>query len=222
MWRRRNPDTGQVWEEFEDHEAAEVIRRQNAVPSRPPGVRLEPVSAWRIDVFNVETGAVETPLLRESNQLDDRDAAILAKRWRMLDEVESIRCGDFVSFADGVLRRASHLWDDSVQTSDGGRYYLGEGHISMSGSLHDGVSRQTLTRTSEYRLATVWFFHHNQRRSHNGVDVQIPFRVYQSDQPTEDKFCARCEAMTWGGHVHGHDSRGPAGVRYHRGRAVTP
>src|SRR5216117_3642018 len=96
---------------------------------------------------------------------DERDAEILAKRIAMLDEITGPRTGDFVIFADDVTRRISYIWRDehgaafSVQTSDGGTYYLGEGYVSMSGSLFSGVKPETLTLTDERRDGRVWFFH---------------------------------------------------------------
>ena len=124
--------------------------------------------------------------------LDERDEAILAQRVAALDAVEGPRVGDFVRFADGVERRISYIWpeawDDettsSVQTSDGGSYYLGDGYVSMSGSLYTGVHGRTLTLTDEQREGSVWFFHHNQHVAHNGVDVMIPFRVFTCSLPS--------------------------------------
>lgn len=117
--------------------------------------------------------------------LDERDTAILARRTAMLDADTDLRVGDFVRFADGTLRRVSHIWRDeqdrpeSVQTSNGGTYYLGDGYVSMSGGLYRGVPASTLSLTAESRDGWVWFFHHDWTRAHNGVDVMVPFRVYE-------------------------------------------
>lgn len=121
--------------------------------------------------------------------MDERDRTILAERMAALDARPEPRVGDFVRFADGVLRRFSYHWHDGAdwdggyQTSDGGTYYLGNGYVRMSGSLHPCVPTNTLTRTDETRDGSVWFFHHDQRIAHNGVDVMATFRVYTCSLP---------------------------------------
>ncbi len=117
------------------------------------------------------TGTLETAL-------DERDRNILAERLSALDNVGGQRVGDFVRFADGTLRRISYLWDNAAQTSDGGSYYLGDGHVSMSGSLYPHVPFATLTLTDERRGGSVWFFHHDIWGAGRGVNATIPFRVY--------------------------------------------
>jgi hypothetical protein len=114
---------------------------------------------------------------------DDRDAAIVAEREAELNKREGFRLGDWVRFADDRLRRISHIWPDGVQTSDGGSYYLGNGYVSMSGSLYRTVPNESLTLTDETRPGWVWIFHHDMHVAHNGVDVQIPFRVYTCNLP---------------------------------------
>jgi len=121
--------------------------------------------------------------------LDEKDQRILAGRVAALDEVEGPRVGDFVRFADGVVRRVSYHWGDTVQTSDGGSYYLGNGWVSMSGSLYPGVPVGLLTLTDETRDGSVWFFHHDWAKAHNGVHASIPFRVFSCSLP-----CDRAEA----------------------------
>jgi hypothetical protein len=120
---------------------------------------------------------------------DERDAEILAKRSAAYDEIAGPRDGDFVVFADEVTRRISYVWRDergaafSVQTSDGGSYYLGDGYVSMSGSLYSGVKPETLTLTDEKRVGRIWFFHHDFHTAHNGVDATMPFRVFTCSEP---------------------------------------
>lgn len=121
---------------------------------------------------------------------DERDAAILEARKVALDEIQAPRDGDYVRFADGVERRVSYVtpadWApecDSVQTSDGGSWYLGHGYTSFSGGLFDGVPHSSLTLTNETKPGSCWFFHHDYATADNGVDVEIPFRVYQCNLP---------------------------------------
>lgn len=119
--------------------------------------------------------------------LDERDTAILAESITARDALPGFRDGDFIRFADGVQRRISYIWRDehgvplSVQTSNGGSYYLSmSGYVSMSGSLFTGVKPETLTETNEVRPGSVWFFHHNYRIGGGGVDTTIPCRVFTS------------------------------------------
>ena len=114
--------------------------------------------------------------------MDERDRAILAERVADLQTIEGPRVGDFVIFADGVERRISHHWGDSVQTSDGGSWYLGDGYCNFSGSLHPGVPVDSLTSTGETKPGAVWFFHHDSWRAHNGVQASAPFRVFSCSE----------------------------------------
>ena len=134
--------------------------------------------------------------------LSERDAEIIDERARSYETNAGPRVGDFVRFADGVVRRASHVWpadwhDDMVarvQTSDGGSYYLGAGdgglirrsgpaYISYSGSLYEGVRADALTLTDERREGRVWIFHEDHWGAGRGVDASILFRVYDCSLP---------------------------------------
>jgi len=118
-----------------------------------------------------------------SPEFDERDAFILAFRKAELDKREGPRVGDFVRFpGEAELRRFTHDWGDSIQTSDllfpHGSYYLGEGYVSYSGSLDPSIKKAALTLTDEVREGKVWFFHHDQAKAHNGVSAMVTFRVY--------------------------------------------
>jgi hypothetical protein len=117
------------------------------------------------------------------SQLDTRDLTILSQRAGAYAAQSGPRIGDYVDFADGVTRQISHIWDllpvPSIQTSDGGSFYLGDGYCSFSGGLHPGIPADTLNLTEETREGQVWFFHHNYTTAHNGIDVVIPFCVYR-------------------------------------------
>lgn len=115
---------------------------------------------------------------------DERDAAILTQRVALLDEIDGPRVGDFVRYPDWTVRRISHVWDFgdgddiTVQTSNGGSFYLGAGYVSFSGSLFPGIPGSTLTLTDELAMGAVWFFHHDHHRAHNAVQASVPFRVF--------------------------------------------
>ena len=141
------------------------------------------------------------------DELDERDRTILDERVAAFDADTSVRVGDYVRHADGVVRQVAHIWGDDgpVQTCDGGSFYLGNGYLSMSGSLYHGVSMNTLKVTEETRPAYVWFFHHDWHTAGNSTTIPIAVRVWECSLPTDDKYCMRCSAMVWGGHVHGKD-----------------
>lgn len=117
-----------------------------------------------------------------STHLDDQDSAILTTRMEAAAARPGPRLGDYVDFADGVTRRISHIWDDmpvaSIQTSDGGSFYLGERSCSFSGGLEPGIPADTLTLTETLRQGWVWFFHHDWWEADNGVTAKIPCRVF--------------------------------------------
>jgi len=134
-------------------------------------------------------------LSADTLELDDRDMAILLHRAQLVNERPGVNVGDWVEFADGETRRVSHVWDwpedesgpaiYSIQTSKGGSFYLGEGHVSFSGSLFIGVPGETFSPAGELlRDAPCWIFHHDEKRAHNGVDVLCPFRVWSCSLPS--------------------------------------
>lgn len=134
--------------------------------------------------------APTVPTTTVNDQLDARDAAILAERVAALDAVPGVRVGDYVRFPDlPVLRRVSYVWRDehgavlSVQTTTGGSFYLGRGYVSMSGGMSPGVPEDAFTLTDETRGGSVWFFHHDWHTAHNGVDAVVDFRVFAASTP---------------------------------------
>lgn len=125
----------------------------------------------------------------ETTQLDEQDTEILLRRFHAFCDKHGPREGDYVRFSDGVMRRISFITPlewlpecDSVQTSDSGSWYLGEGYCSFSGSLFLGVKRETLRDSGERKPGRVWFFHHDYRTAHNGVETEIDFRVFNCSE----------------------------------------
>ena len=130
---------------------------------------------------------------------DERDALIVAARAETYDTIRGPRVGDFVTFADGVTRRISHVWpadwhDDGIariQTSDlpggdepcrSGSFYLGDGYISYSGGLHGSVKADTLTETGDGESygtpGTIWIFHHDEWGAGRAVTRSMLFRAF--------------------------------------------
>lgn len=116
-------------------------------------------------------------------KFDERDAEILksnAEQFR-LNEKNLPLIGEWIRFKCGTLRRVSHVWNfepTTVQTSDGGSWYLGNGYCSFSGSLYVGIPIETLKLTDERMNGKVWFFHHNYAQANSGVDAEMLFRVW--------------------------------------------
>lgn len=116
--------------------------------------------------------------MSDALELDERDAAIFSERFHAYQDIHGPRVGDFVRFADGHLERISHHWGDSVQTSESGSFYLGKGYCSFSGSLNPAIPLDELEYRADHKRGSVWFFHHDEWRAHNGVNASLDFRVY--------------------------------------------
>lgn len=125
--------------------------------------------------------------------LDERNRYIIECRIAAYAAIDGPRVGDWVDFPGGEKRRISHIWawaDNegdpitarSIQTSKGGSYHLGNGYVSMSGSLYVGVPASTLHLTDEIRSADAWIFHHDHYTAGNAVHFTAPFRVFTCDQ----------------------------------------
>ena len=136
----------------------------------------------------------------EKYQFDDRDGAIVNERITAYAKRTGPRVGDYITFANDVERRISHVWDAdwnedgiaSYQTSDSGSYHMGNGgfgawesgergtYVSFSGALHHSVKGTTLRRAPGVKDAWVWIFHHDLAGAGCAVHATIPARMYRS------------------------------------------
>lgn len=118
----------------------------------------------------------------EPYQLDATDTALLAARIEQWNSHQGPRVGDYVITSKGLLR-FTYDWDDTIQTTSrgfGGSFYISEsGYMDYSGGLDSGVPKTALELTEETRDGACWFFSHDYRTAHNGVDVVVPCRVYR-------------------------------------------
>jgi hypothetical protein len=111
---------------------------------------------------------------------DDKDREIVQRRLTMWNEITRPRVGDWLVYPDGTGKRFSHDWGDGLQVSAGGSFYLGDGGwVSFSGSLDPTIPNAKIKPTDRMLEGTVWIFHHNDVRAHNGVVTDIPCRVYE-------------------------------------------
>lgn len=124
-------------------------------------------------------------------QFDATDAEIRDRRAQAL-KAHKLNVGDFVRFSDDVVRRVSYIWPDedgrpeSVQTSDGGSFYLGNGFVSFSGSLHHGVPFDSFVDTGDTFDGDVWIFHHDIPGAGCGVNTTIKFKIWRCNLPAEE------------------------------------
>ncbi|BDI20966.1 hypothetical protein ANSO36C_67680 (plasmid) [Nostoc cf. commune SO-36] len=119
--------------------------------------------------------------LREHNpEIDEKDWIILEERAIAFAKETEPMSGDFLEFADGIIRRISHVWPDSVQSSTSGSWYLGLSYMSFSGGLYTGIPSETLSIQEEKRMGSCWFFHHGYQTAHNAINVKVPCRVWKT------------------------------------------
>ncbi|MDB5253896.1 MAG: hypothetical protein JWP27_3065 [Flaviaesturariibacter sp.] len=134
----------------------------------------------------------ETPV-PSNDHLDQHDRAAVAAAQANRDaRPVQVEDGDYVRFADGQLRRVSHVWRFpadkdgpavfSVQTSRGGSWHMSTpaGHVSFSGGLDSGRPGDAFTDTGERLDGSVWVWHHGRPAAHNGVAAVVSFRVWAS------------------------------------------
>jgi hypothetical protein len=125
--------------------------------------------------------------------IDERDTAILEKRQAEFLKNDKPKQGDFIRFADGTLRRVTHVWTENnkpelCQTNENasdGSFYLGNGFMSYSGGLLSGVQADTLTRTQEIIKGAAWFFHHDFATAGGGVYITVDCPVWECSERAE-------------------------------------
>lgn len=113
---------------------------------------------------------------------DRRDSEILSRRVFHWNARKGPRVGDYVIMPDATVERFSYDWGKDIQTTPAGAFYLGEnGTVSYSGGLNAAIPKANLVLTDETREGQFWFFHHNDSKAHNGVNVKAWCRVFRYD-----------------------------------------
>jgi hypothetical protein len=111
---------------------------------------------------------------------DEMDRGIALERISEWNKDDHPRIGDYVIMPDGTLERFSHKWNDGMQTSPSGAFYLGSGgYVSFSGGLNPTISYNRLICTPNYEMGMFWIFHHNDYCADNDIGVQTYCRVYR-------------------------------------------
>lgn len=113
--------------------------------------------------------------------LDEIDRTILEERISARMYHKGPRIGDYCNMLDGRRLRFSHDWGDDIQVSEGGSFYLSAGgYTSFSGGLEPAIPKSTISKGHEMSpLGSFWFFHHDHRGAHRGVQVKALCRVFE-------------------------------------------
>ena len=92
--------------------------------------------------------------------------------------------GEFMEAPDGTLRRIAHVWhtDDGMiewqPVSGNGSYFMGQGYMSMSGSL-ESSERHQYEPTDRTHPASAWTWHRGWSGAGNGVNFIVNVRVWK-------------------------------------------
>lgn len=142
------------------------------------------INGSRIDAFRTWfTNPTPEQKAKEDQRLAsmaERDIQMFEERIAAFNKVSGPRVGDYLQLWDGSYTRFTHAWDDGIQTGGGGgSYYIGNGYLSYSGGLDPSVRYSLIQPTEETKTGTVWAFHNDHRKAHNGVYYQLEFRVFK-------------------------------------------
>lgn len=116
----------------------------------------------------------ESQLLRQYN--------VLAKWLTKFNDRQGPRVGDFVKLPSGDVRRFTHDWGEEIQITPAnclGSFNIDGGLCDYSGSLDPGIKKEFLRFTHTYKLGRVWFFKDGIAAAHQGIDADIPCRVFE-------------------------------------------
>lgn len=113
-----------------------------------------------------------------------RNLELIKARIEKRSQIKDITTGDYIMYADGVMERVTHVWDDSVQGGGGqASYYMSKtGSGSYSGGLNRGVTKDKLESTNEFKDAMFWMFSDDWAGAHRGVDFVCPVRVWKTTE----------------------------------------
>lgn len=109
---------------------------------------------------------------------DDQDETLAKEYLKKWDEYLSPRVGDYIIMPDGTYERFSHDWIDSLQTSPGGSFHLGDGFTSFSGALNPSIPIEDIHPIDFKMCGNFWMWHHGFPGYHNAVGVTALCRVF--------------------------------------------
>ena len=118
---------------------------------------------------------------------DRIDGIILRERVGAWSQKGLPRVGDFIEFSDGIVEQFSYDWGDSIQSSEGGSFYLGKGYVSFSGALNTAIPKDKVSDSGRTKLGKFWFFHHDDMTAHNGVYVNVACRIFTTELNSKER-----------------------------------
>jgi hypothetical protein len=60
--------------------------------------------------------------------------------------------------------------------------------MEYSGGLESSIPMDKFSRTQETMSAPAWFFHHDDVRAHNGIDIMVNCPVWECDAPAPENW----------------------------------
>jgi len=111
---------------------------------------------------------------------------LVDRNMKVYDKQKGVRVGDFVKDKDGKVYRIAYIWRDehnkpfAWQTEDGsGSFYLGNGYMSMSGSLNSGFQEGSEFKQIGTKMGSCWVFDNDFAGAGRGVDTNAKFRLFR-------------------------------------------
>lgn len=104
---------------------------------------------------------------------------IIRSRSTLYDSLEGPRIGDYIKLPNDQFYRITNFNRNNQFGIGTGSYFLGEGHLSFSGTANDWLTVSDIKLTAEQKAGSSWIFDQNKVRAGGRVDFQIPFRVYE-------------------------------------------
>ena len=143
-----------------------------------------------------------------------KNLAIRARIQAAFDARPGLRVGDFVLWPNGEVRRCSHDWDETMQTSKTGSFYMGEsGFASFSGGLQPAQLKEFFKPTEEVMYGEFWCFSEGIVGAGRAWYFTLPCRVFRlepfamNEQQARAHPLARQSAEFWGANSRGHKER---------------
>jgi hypothetical protein len=143
-----------------------------------------------------------------------KNLAIRARIQAAFDVRAGLRVGDFARWPNGEIRRCSHSWGETMQTSKTGSFYMGEsGFASFSGALQPAQLKEFFKPTEEVMDGEFWCFSEGIVGAGRAWYFTLPCRVFRLAPFAMDEHQARAHPLArqsedfWGANTRGHMER---------------
>lgn len=128
------------------------------------------------------------------SEYDEKNKEIISKFTKSRMELLTVGVplvGDLVQWPNNTIRRISHVWGNSLQTSFSGAgsfFVYGNGYVSFSGSLQPDVLADFFKPTDVIQEANgFWFFSHNIAGPGRGISCKLPTRLWKLEPFTRTR-----------------------------------